>query len=140
MTPYRLPFNPLLVAIVARLGVDMPTVKFFSMVPQDTVRPYGEITDFRSTEDSFKEGHSEFVIHEIGIYSNGPSMVEANDLLGRGLQSLTREPILTLTDNWEIDWVRRDGEIQVLKEYDLIDLYFHGSFRLRWKIRDTLGG
>lgn len=138
---YRLAFNPLLVGLVARLNADVPELngKWFSMVPQDLARPYGEIEGFQETDDSPKDGRSFEVFSMINVFSSGPSMAECNNLLGKALRALTRDPVPALTDGWEIQWVKAEG-IQVTKVYDFVEEFFQGSFRCRWKIEDTTGG
>ncbi len=138
MTGDRLPFQELLTAILTRLAADVTAIRFYTFVPQDQKRPYGEVTDFSSEETQLVQS-SELAACDFHIYSNGPSPEECFSLMGAALTSLTKEK-LALANSWRVEWHKREGRAEAFKEMDESGIYWRGTFRVAWKLTNEIGG
>jgi len=136
MARLRFPFDEVLAAVSARLLADHPTLKIWALVPQATAKPYVELAGISLTDRSFKGTGVMEIFTAFSCVSADSSAKDINAILNNLAGSLSRMPVPVLTGDWVIEDVDQDGPVEVHKEFDSVDVFWRGSLRVRWLVRD----
>ena len=136
MSALRFPFDEILAAISARLLADKPALKIWALVPQATPKPYVEMAGISLNDRSFKGTGAIEIFTVFSCISADSSAKDINAILNDVVGSLTRSPFPVLTGDWVIEDVDQDGPVEVHKEFDSVEVFWRGSLRVAWLVRD----
>lgn len=134
--PHRLPLTQLVTSIKARLEEDL-SVDIFSFVPEAREKPYAEIGAINWTNSSWKNQLAKEVYVTFNAYSDDRNMQATNAVVSSMVRAMTRLPIMTLADDFAICDIGIDGSGEIVKEFDESAVYWRGTFRVRFKIREA---
>lgn len=139
MSLRRVPISELLTALISRVSAQISPTKIYNHVPQGTPKPYVAIDGISAVAANLKDSGRQEVTVRFFVVSKDPSQAEMNSLVNGVLAACTRS-FLTLTGDFVVEQVLQEGSIDVTKVSDGVEIYWTGSMRIEWTVRDLRDG